>query len=149
MNSSKFNDSLNESMTSTRKSRPTSRRRGDTRNVTSPSAKNPRQMSSSMGDDMVCICIKPQALAMNAMNNQSCNCSCHSDQNFSMGMDMMQNQTFDISTSRRQGRQNSLAELEETAYNMPNDFDESILELEDDPSNSVTLGRFYRIDSFR
>lgn len=74
------------------------------------------------------------ASSKNKMNNDN-NCTC------GMGMNKV----------KGKDRNTSLQELERTARAKSNKFDKSILEIEDEPisKNVLTLGRFYRCNSFR
>jgi len=167
MSSSRSNDSDYDSMeplhNSTR--RPASRRGRATRNNTTMStSRNQKQKAPSMSnDEMVCICFKAPQVMMNRMasSNQDCNCTCDMGNDYMdiSGIEMMdQDRTYDVSRSNRSSRRekstvrrekSTLEELEETMANMQNDFEETILEVEDDPSNVTPLGRFYRVNSFR
>ena len=160
MNSStKRNDSMYDSMEPLHNStmRPSSRSARTARNNTTMStSRNQNANATAMNNnDMVCLCFKSSPVMMNKMpsRNNDCNCTCHMDRmanNMDIsGIERMANDlTFNMSRSRR-GNKSSLQELEETMQNMSNDFDETILELEDDPSNVIPLGRFYRANSFR
>jgi len=153
MNSStRHNDSLYDSMEPLHNStlRPSSSKRRTTRNnQTMPTSRNQNQSATAMNNsDMVCICLKASPVMTNKMPSRSndCNCSCHMDH---MSNNMMEKDaTFNMSGSSRRNK-TSLQELEETMQNMTKDFDESILEVEDDPNNVTPLGRFYRVNSFR
>jgi hypothetical protein len=106
-------------------------------------------------DDMVCICIKAPPVMSNQMaaNSQNCNCTCNMDY-MENNMDISaidHNRTYNANKSNRsrRGNKKTLQELEETMANMQDYFEQTILQVEDDPSNAVPLGRYYRVNSFR
>jgi hypothetical protein len=141
--------------------RPSSRsgRAAINNSMTTPRNQNANATAMN-NNDMMCFCIKSPQVMMNKMpsNNTGCNCSCHMDHmsnNMNMnnmdisGIEMMQRDTTKNMSRSRQSNKSSLEELEETMKNLSNDFEETILEVQDDPSNVTPLGRYYRINSFR
>ena len=147
-------DSMSPLHNSTR--RTPSRQGRATRNNRSMSTSRNQKKATAMNDEnMVCICFKAPPVMMNKRANKDCNCTCHMDMNNMdiSGIGMMQEYPApEMSGSNRSSRREKsslLEELEESMYSMPNDFEETILEVEDDPSKVVPLGRFYRVNSFR
>jgi len=147
MSSSRHNDSMEPLHNSTL--RPSSRRGKTVRNNTTMSAS--RNQGKNNGD-MMCFCFNVPPTIMNKMssNSNDCNCTCHMNHMNNMdfsGIDL----TFEMSENNRskQRDKSSLQELEESTQSMSNDFQETILEVANDPSNAVPLGRFYRVNSFR
>ena len=151
---------------STRK--PTSRRGRNPANndTTMSTARSSYETAPAMNNNgEVCLCFQGPPVMMQqkaSPNNQDCCCTCNMDH---MGNDMdisgiarmdYDDQTLDTNKSKlsrsqraKQSQKNTLREVEETMANMNDDFDETILEVEDDPSNVEPLGRHYRINSFR
>lgn len=133
--------------------------------TTAQNSQNQRQTAttSRVNDDMICICFpasQDMKSNMQTNNMNGCNCTCDSGMDIGRDtafnndmMNMMEQEeiSMNLRTNNRSRRtqRTSLAELEETAYSMPNDFEESILEIKDDPANAESLGRFYRVNSFR
>ncbi|KAL7044206.1 hypothetical protein ACKWTF_001824 [Chironomus riparius] len=158
MNSSKRTNNMEPLHNSTL--RPESRRGRDVRNNTTMSTpRSSRQQTPVMDNDndMVCLCFKPTPQMMNQMASNGCNCTCnmnHIDDNMDIsGIERMEpDQSSKMNRSKRLLRRDkNMHELEETMaeISMQNDFEETILEVEDDPSNVTPLGRHYRINSFR
>ncbi|KAL7030246.1 hypothetical protein ACKWTF_006586 [Chironomus riparius] len=159
MNSTRRNESMYDSMEPLHNStmRPSSRARRTARNNTTTSTTRNQYANATVmnNNDMICMCFKSPPVIMNKMpsRNNDCNCTCHMDRMGNnldtSGIERLDKEaTFNMSRSR-QGNKSSLQELEETMKNMSNDFDETILEVQDDPSNVTPLGKFYRVNSFR
>lgn len=159
MNSStRRNSSSYDDMTPIHNStmRPSSRRGTTARNNTTMSTfRNQNANGAAMHNDMVCLCFKSPPVMMNKMPSSSngCNCNCHMDRmrnNMDISGIEPMDSTYNMSRSR-QSKVSMLQELEETMkdLSLSNDFEETILEVQDDPTNAVPLGRFYRVNSFR